>query len=140
MVNIAMKPDMQRPGFYILQDIRNLSETARLRMAVHPHAWRPPTDVFETEQMVVVRVEIAGMDETGFTIILDGRHLSIRGVRSDVPERRAYHQMEIRFGEFSSDVELPSDVSSEHIEAVYSSGFLQIRLPKLRPVKIKVEE
>ena len=140
MINVILKPDVQRPGFYILEDIRNLPESTRQRIAVRSHAWRPPTDVFETDEMVVVRVEIAGMEETDFTIILDGRYLSIRGVRSEVSERRAYHQMEIRFGEFSSEVELPSDISLEHIEAVYSAGFLYIRLPKVRPVKIKVEE
>ena len=142
MINVVLKPDVQRPGYYILQDIRNLPESTRQRVVVRPHAWRPHTDVFETDEVVVVRVEIAGMEETGFTIVLDGRYLSIRGVRSDVhvPERRAYQQMEIRFGEFSSEVELPSDISLEHIEAVYSNGFLYVRLPKVRPVNIKVEE
>ncbi|HEY5671105.1 MAG TPA: Hsp20/alpha crystallin family protein [Anaerolineales bacterium] len=140
MINVVLKPDVQRPGFYILQDVRKLPEATRQRMAVRSHAWRPPTDVFETEEMVIVRVEIAGMEETDFTIVLDGRYLHIRGVRSDVPERRAYHQMEIRFGDFSSEVELPSDISLEHIEAVYSVGFLHIRLSKVRPVKIKVED
>lgn len=140
MIDVVLKPDVQRPGFYILQDIRNLPESTRSRVVGRSHAWRPPTDVFETDEMVTVRVEIAGMEESDFTIVLDGRYLSIRGVRSDIPERRAYHQMEIRFGEFSSEVELPSDISLEHVEAVYSSGFLHIRLPKAHPVKIKVEE
>ena len=140
MINIALKPDAQRPGFYILQDIRSLPESMSLKMSVRSHVWRPPTDVFETEDAIIVRVEIAGMLENDFSIVLDGRFLSIRGMRSDVPERRAYHQMEIRFGEFASDVELPHQVSVSEIEAVYSGGFLQVRLPKVRPVKISVEE
>ncbi len=140
MINIALKPDAQRPGFYILQDIRNLPESMNLRMSTRPHVWRPPTDVYETEDAIVVRVEIAGMLENDFSIVLDGRYLSIRGLRSDVPERRAYHQIEIRFGEFATVVELPHEVSVSEIEAVYSSGFLQVRLPIARPVKISVEE
>jgi len=138
MINIALKPDAQRPGFYILQDIHSLPES--LRQSARPHVWTPPTDVFETEDAIIVRVEIAGMLENDFSIVLDGRYLSIRGMRSDVPERRAYHQMEIRFGEFATDVELPHPVSVSEIEAVYSSGFLHVRLPKARPVKVSVEE
>jgi HSP20 family molecular chaperone IbpA len=48
--------------------------------------------------------------------------------------------MEIRFGEFATEVELPYPISVTEIEAVYSNGFLQIRLPKARPVRISVEE
>jgi HSP20 family protein len=80
------------------------------------------------------------MLENDFSIILDGRYLSVRGMRSDILERRAYHQMEIRFGEFVSEVELPYQILASEIEAVYSNGFLQIRLPKARPVRISVEE
>jgi len=139
MINIGLKPDVHKPGYYILENIQNLPESV-LRMGTRSHVWRPPTDVFETEDAVMVRVEIAGMLENDFSIILDGRYLSVRGIRSDVLERRAYHQMEIRFGEFVSDVELPYQISASEIEAVYSNGFLQIRLPKARPVRISVEE
>ena len=140
MINISLKPDVYKPGYYILENIQNLPESVHMRMGTRPHVWRPPTDVFETEEAVVVRVEIAGMLENDFSIILDGRYLYVRGQRSDVIERRAYHQMEIRFGEFVSEVELPYQISASEIEAVYSNGFLQIRLPKARPVKISVEE
>ena len=40
--------------------------------------WRPPMDVYETEEYLVVRMEIAGMRESDFNIELDGRLLSIR--------------------------------------------------------------
>ena len=74
--------------------------------------WRPPTDVFETEAAFVVRVEVAGMREDDFAIELDERYLYIRGTRLDTPERRAYQQMEIRFGEFSVAVELVMEPTS----------------------------
>lgn len=140
MINIDLKPDVHKPGYYVLENIQNLPESVHLRMGTRSHVWRPPTDVFENDEAVIVRVEIAGMLENDFSIILDGRYLSVRGLRTDVMERRAYHQMEIRFGEFASDVELPYQISASEIEAVYSNGFLQIRLPKARPVRISVEE
>jgi HSP20 family protein len=103
-------------------------------------AWRPPTDVFETGDRIVVRVEIAGMREEDFVIELNGRNLMVRGTRQDAPERRAFHQMEIRYGEFAIELELPVIIDAEQVQAVYSDGFLRIDLPKARPRQIPVAE
>ena len=105
-----------------------------------PPAWRPPTDVYETEDAFVVRVEVAGIREDDFSIHLDGRLLTVRGVRTDTTERRAYHQMEIRFGEFSIELEMPVAVAAEKVGAVYNNGFLLLTLPKTRPYQIPVED
>jgi HSP20 family protein len=126
-----------KPGFYVIDDIRRLSpEAVNLHLTMRSPAWQPPTDVYETEEAIIVRLEIAGMNEADFSIVLDGRYLSIRGVRQDMSERRAYHQMEIRFGEFSVDVELPAVVDVENVQAIYQNGFLKIMLPK---VHIRIE-
>ena len=134
-----MEEKPQRLTYYVLEDAQSLPEGVRLRVTVRPHVWRPPTDVYETEEEVIVRVEIAGVRDSDFTIVLDGHYLSIRGVRLDVPERRAYHQMEIPFGEFSTEVELPCPINTNQVEALYSNGFLRISLAKARPQKIPVD-
>lgn len=122
-----------KPGFYVVDDIQRLSPDAfHLHLTMRSHAWRPPTDVYETDEAVVVRVEIAGMHETDFSIVLDGRYLSIRGLRQDISERRAYHQMEIRYGEFNVDVEMPVTIDVDNVQAIYQNGFLKIVLPKVR--------
>ena len=80
------------------------------------------------------------MQDDDFSIELDGRYLVIRGMRSDVNEKRAYHQVEIRFGEFSVEIELPAPVVSAQVEAVYRNGFLKVVLPKAQPYQIRVDE
>ena len=67
---------------------------------VHSSIWMPPTDVYETEDHLVVKVELAGMREEDFEVSVEDQVLLIRGHRPDLNERRAYHQMEIRFGKF----------------------------------------
>lgn len=116
------------------------SKPNRWRIAARSHAWRPPMDVFEREADLVVRVEIAGMKDEDFSISLTGRSLVIRGLRPDVPERRAYHQMEIFFGDFVCEVELPCDVIADQVRAEYRRGFLRLVLPKKEPQKIHVED
>ncbi|MEN8172803.1 MAG: Hsp20/alpha crystallin family protein [Chloroflexota bacterium] len=102
--------------------------------------WCPPTDIYETEDSVIVRVEIAGMSEAEFTISLDDDLLTIQGVRPDLPEERAYHQMEIRFGEFKSQVTLHWAIDPTGIDADYQDGFLRLVLPKAKPHRIEIGE
>ncbi|MBU2611393.1 MAG: Hsp20/alpha crystallin family protein [Chloroflexi bacterium] len=101
------------------------------------YSWSPPTDVYETETSFVVRVEVAGMRQSEFSINVEGNYLVISGARTDLSERRAYHQMEIRFGEFSTAIELPSGVNVDRADAEYEDGFLSVVLPKIKPAEIK---
>ena len=117
-----------------------------MQHTMRPHVWQPLTDVYETEDSVVVRVEIAGMQDEDFYVELNGHTLSIHGSRPDntalatTQERRAYHQMEIRFGEFQVDIELPVPVDADQVEAFYNNGFLRIILPKAHPRQIPLSE
>lgn len=105
-----------------------------------PNVWNPASDSYETEEAYIVRMEIAGMREEDFEIYLENDVLLITGSRSDSAERRAYHQMEIRFGTFAVPIPLAGPVQFEKIHAEYRDGFLTITLPKARPTQIKVED
>ena len=102
--------------------------------------WSPPTDVYETDNEYIVRVEIAGMRESDFEIIFENGNLFVSGVRPDVAERRAYHQMEIRFGKFSTAIAVPGPVDLDRSEAQYQDGFMTVVLLKAKSKEIKVEE
>ena len=100
--------------------------------------WRPPTDVYETNDCVVVKVEIAGMAQEDFSISLEARKLIISGIRRELAEKLGYQQMEILYGHFETHVLLPGAVDVEQIEAAYQNGFLRVRLPKARPHQVPV--
>ncbi len=106
---------------------------------VRSSVWSPPTDGYETEDAFVVRVEIAGMREDDFEVVLDNNVLLITGARPDLPGRRAYHQMEIRFGKFATAIDIPEAANAEDAVAQYKDGFLVVTLPKIKPNQIKVE-
>lgn len=109
-------------------------------VAQHTHAWRPPTDVFETAEAVVVRIEVPGVRESDFNVSLTERLLVITGFRQDPSPKVAYHQMEVRFGEFRSEVYLHWAIDNANIQAVYENGFLQVILPKVRKRQIHIAE
>ena len=106
---------------------------------VRSSVWSPPTDMYETQENFVVRLEIAGMREEDFEVAVENNVLVISGHRPDLNERRAYHQMEIRFGKFEVAVDIPFPVEIERSVAEYKDGFLLIQLPKASPKNIEVE-
>jgi HSP20 family protein len=140
MVEITFKSDPLHLSHYNPEEPQYRNPEIHWHIYTRPLVWRPPTDVYETEDIIVVRVEIAGMREADFNVSLEERILTIHGVRPDTSERRAYHQMEIPFGEFSTEVELPSAVIVDEIEASYRDGFLKIILPKARPHHIQITD
>ncbi len=115
-------------------------QTARRWMVTRQsHVWRPPTDVFELEDRLVVMVEIAGMRDGEFNVVLQDRRLMISGVRNrSARERMAYHQMEIRYGEFRTEVSLPWSVGRDSVTAIYRDGFLHVELPRARNQQIHI--
>jgi HSP20 family protein len=109
---------------------RVIVETISWHAHAQSHVWSPPTDLYETENAYVVRVEIAGMHRRDFSVVLENNFLTISASRPDTPERRAYHQMEVRFGEFSTVVAVPGTVDADASSAEYEDGFLVVTLPK----------
>lgn len=105
---------------------------------VRSTTWSPPTDVYETEGDCVIKVEIAGMRDEDFEVAFENNILMIRGNRPDLNQRRAYHQMEIRFGKFELAVEVPVVVDIEKAKAEYKDGFLVVILPKVNAKQDKV--
>ncbi|MHB1293407.1 MAG: Hsp20/alpha crystallin family protein [Anaerolineae bacterium] len=92
--------------------------------------WRPPTDVYETERHIVVKVEVSGMHEEDFEISFADRRLVIAGHRRDAAEKLGYQNMEIRYGDFRTEVRVGWPLDESAIEATYEEGFLYVKLPK----------
>lgn len=119
---------------------RELVGPARWVVTPHSHTWRPPTDVFETDDAVIVRVEVAGMRESNFNVTLSDQLLIVTGYREDPGPKVAYHQMEVRFGEFRVEVYMHWAIGEAGIQAVYENGFLQVVLPKAHKRQIRIAE
>jgi HSP20 family protein len=96
-------------------------------------AWRPPIDVYETEDEMVVMMELAGIKEEDVDVTLFHDMVVVSGSRVDTarPEKVRYHEVGINFGRFRSEVFLPMKVSPDCVDAHYENGFLTIRLSKV---------
>ncbi len=94
--------------------------------------WKPPADVFETEDSVVVLLDVAGVRKGELSLTLSDDRLTVRG-RRQVPEGRKkhYHQLEMEYGEFERVLWINTSVDRANIEAEFDNGMLCITLPKV---------
>ena len=93
--------------------------------------WVPNTDVYATENGLVIKVELAGMRSEHLEITVDGTRLRISGNRPDgcrAPKCN-FLVMEINYGPFESVLELPSGYDLSQAKAAYLNGFLRIDVP-----------
>ena len=96
-------------------------------------AWRPPTDVYETEDELSVIIELAGVSEEDMAVTLFSDLLVVEGKRKQPPcaKMNACHQLGIKYGEFRAEVHVPFPVDSEKVSAEYKNGLLRVVLKKL---------
>ncbi len=104
------------------------------------HTWVPPTDVYETNDAIHVRVEIAGMQDGELSVTLDEDVVLIQGTRPSPKQDCAYHQLEIGYGKFQSGLKLQSPINPEEAQAAYQDGFLVLKLPKVKPHHVEIKE
>lgn len=100
--------------------------------------WRPHLEVYESEDALVVRAELAGVEEQSLDVTVEDQVLQLRGARRRAPgeERRVFHQMEISYGPFAAEVFIPCPIEAERVEANYEGGILEVTLPKVKPRRI----
>lgn len=137
----------------ILKDVRRIQEEMDLLfdpfykirhspVLTAKRLWRPPTDVFETEDQVVVLVEIAGMKQKDLNVIISDNVLIIRGDRHEktLAHKTFYRNMEINYGMFERNIYLPESTEPQDVRAEYRDGFLEIRLDKKEGKRSKTKE
>lgn len=94
--------------------------------------WRPPTDIYETRNEIIVVVELAGVAEEDMTVTLFSDLLVVEGQReTPVADMSACHQLGIQYGHFMTEIDLHAPVDHDAVEAEYKNGFLKITLHKI---------
>ncbi len=99
--------------------------------------WAPDLDISETEEEILVKADLPGLEEKDLSISLSGTSLLIKGERKDEKEEKGkhFHRIERSYGSFQRSVDLPAAVDANSIRAEYSKGVLEIHLPKKPEVK-----
>lgn len=99
----------------------------------------PPLDVSETDENIIVKAEVPGIEPKDIDISISGDNLTIKGEKKGEKEEKGknYHFVERSYGSFSRTIALPAPVKFEQVKAEYKKGILEITLPKSEKSKVK---
>ena len=103
-------------------------------------AWAPALDVQETDEALIVRAELPGVDAKEVNISIEGDVLTIAGEKKE-DKNANYHRLERRYGSFSRSIRLPSAIDTDKVKTSAKNGVLEVNLPKkeeAKPKKIEI--
>ena len=107
--------------------------------------WTPACDIFEDDESVMLRFELAGVDPKDVEIRFENGVLTLKGERKLEREeqRENYHRVELGYGTFTRSFSLPGTVDPEKIKAESKNGILTVTLAKRaeakpRSIQVKV--
>jgi HSP20 family protein len=101
--------------------------------------WKPVVDVAETENEIVVKAEIPGIDPKDIDISITGDKLTLKGEKKEEKENtgKCFHRVESSYGSFKRVITLPASVDVDKVTAEGKNGLLEITLPKKEESKAK---
>lgn len=101
--------------------------------------WAPPVDIYETEDNIVLKVELPGVDPKDVECRIEDSTLYLKGERKAESELKQnnYHLMERTYGAFTRAFPLPGSVDADKVKAEYKDGVLTLTLPKREEAKPK---
>ena len=103
----------------------------------------PDIDCYTETENLMFRAELPGFNTDDIEIDVHDNILTLRGSKK-TPERQEdaeVHFSEIRSGSFERKFNLPENVNTDEIQAVFRNGVLSVRLPLVpesRPKKVRI--
>lgn len=118
---------------------QNLPKTKYEDQGLFEGAWAPAVDIHETDQAIVLKADLPGVNPSEVDIRVEDNTLFLKGERKMEKETKEenYHRIERSYGSFSRTFILPRTVSAEKISADYKNGVLNITMLKKEESKPK---
>ena len=119
-------------GLRVFQDTMS-----RLFAEPNGRPWVPPVDIKETENELVVKADVPGLEMKDIDVKLENGTLTIRGERKfeAAKDEGGWHRVERSYGTFERVFTLPDSVNPEGVKADYKNGVLTVTLPKKEVAK-----
>jgi HSP20 family protein len=97
--------------------------------------WKPPMDMNETPEEVIIVAEVPGVDKDDLEVEISSKAVRIKGNRyaRHCTGNATYRLAELQYGHFERILFLPAPIDPEIVSAAYQNGLLEIRLAKQPP-------
>ena len=95
---------------------------------------KPPVDIFETEEELVMMADIPGVSKENLDIGIDKGILTIRGHAESTLKGDVIYR-DFQLSNYSRQFELPETIDAEKTRAEVKNGVLTLHLPKQEAAK-----
>jgi len=94
--------------------------------------WVPAMDLVEHEDHFLLRADLPGLSDEDVSIELNDGSLTVAGERKAEHDQRerGFYRLERPFGKFSRTLTLPDGIDGGQIKASFSTGVLEVWIPK----------
>ena len=119
---------------------QSVAQTGREVLA--EQVWAPAVDIIETETVIILRLELAGISPREIDIQITDDTLTVKGERKPTPTDGKLLRSECQYGPFQRSFTLGMPIEKDGIGAGYRDGMLEITLPKKEetaPKQVKIE-
>jgi HSP20 family protein len=101
--------------------------------------WSPQTDIYETKESYVVKMELPGFAKSDIRVEFSNDTLMVRGERKQEEEikKEDFHRLERSYGVFQRSFTLPKNIDGGKIDANLRDGLLVLTIPKAEEAKTK---
>jgi len=101
--------------------------------------WRPAVDIYETDDGIVLKVELPGINKADVSVEVKDNVLTLKGERLLDPAIKddQYYRKERSFGKFNRSFSLQEQIKSDLIKASFKDGILTIEVPRPEEEKPK---
>jgi HSP20 family protein len=133
----TIKQQMDR----LFEDMLSIND--RDWMGLHNIAgmWTPAVEMKETDQELILKAEIPGMDAKDLTVEVAEDRVTIGGeYKEETTEHKDknYFHSEFHYGEFQRVIPLPMPIKTDAIKSNFQHGILTLTLPKVENAPKKV--
>ncbi|SEM25255.1 HSP20 family protein [Roseovarius azorensis] len=97
----------------------------------------PRTDISETDEAMLVSVDLPGLDDKDVEVNVTDDMLTIRGEHEEKSEKEGFTSQSRR--SFHRMIPVPPGVDAEKAEAEFKRGVLTVTLPKTEEARAKVK-
>jgi HSP20 family protein len=99
----------------------------------------PAADMYETEKELVVELDVPGFEEKELALEVSDHTLTIKGERLKEKEQKdkSFYLHERLEKHFERRFKLPPEADTEHIDAKFHTGVLEVHVPKVEQAKAR---
>ncbi len=136
-IKIRFSNEFEKVQSKVESSIEDIFRSINPLFSLDERTWKPPMDIYETTDNIIIRAEVAGVDKDMLEVEISSRAVKIFGTRRELPRSAGatYRLAEIQYGNFERILYLPALIDTENVSTSYANGFLEVRLAKQKAEK-----